>query len=162
MAKAILLIGKVASGKSHYAARYAKQNRAMILSCDDLFLTLFDGCLGGRHQDMQRRAYAFFCGQAVRLARLGIDALLDFGFWTAESRAAAVAFFEGQGIPAELRYFETDDALRRRRLAARNRQREASQSREYIIDETMLERFDAMFEPPGENETAIYMNGLDK
>lgn len=162
MAKAVLLAGKIASGKSHYAQLYARRKQAMILSCDDLFLTLFDGCLGDRHREMERRAYQFFYRQAVQLVRLGIDALLDFGFWTAESRAEAVAFFSEQGIPVEIWYFETEDSLRKQRLAARNQRRQSSKTREYIIDEAMLARFDAQFEPPGEAEHVIYIKHIDK
>jgi len=162
MAKAVLLIGKIASGKSYCAERYARRNRAMVLSCDDLFLTLFEDCLGETHREMERRACEFFCIQAVQLVRLGIDALLDFGFWTAQSRAAASAFFEEHGIPVEAWFFETDDTLRKQRLAARNKQREASNSREYIIDDDMLRHFDAIFEAPDETEAIIYINSLDK
>jgi predicted kinase len=158
MAKAILLMGKIASGKSHYAENYTWHNRAMILSCDELFYTLFDGCLGEKHREMERRAYEFFCGQAVQLVRLGIDALLDFGFWTTDSRMKATAFFEGQGVPMEIWYFETEDGLRRQRLAERNKQRQAARRWEYIIDEDMLGRFDAIFEPPGKKEQVIRIN----
>jgi len=160
MAKAILLMGKIASGKSHYAAQYAQENQAAILSCDELFYALFDGCPGEElHQELLRRAYEFFCGQAAELVRLGIDALLDFGFWSAESREKALTFFEAQGIPAELLYFEVEDTLRRHRLEERNRQRQAAPRGEYIIDSDMLAHFDAMFQPPGENENFTQIVG---
>ena len=161
MAKAILLMGKIASGKSHYAAQYAQENRAIILSCDELFYALFDGCPGEElHQELLRRAYEFFCGQAVDLVHLGVDALLDFGFWSMESREKALAFFEAQGIPAELWYFDVEDMLRRQRLSERNKQRQTAPRWEYIIDSDMLVHFDAMFQPPGEHET--FMQIIDK
>jgi len=150
--KVILLTGKIASGKSYYAENYVKNNRAMILSCDDLILALFDDCLGEEHQKIEQRAFTFFYNQAVQLANLGIDALLDFGFWTHESRIEACKFFEKQGIETETWYFEIDDELRKNRLNERNKKLQESQGnrREYIIDSKMLERFDAMYEVPDE------------
>jgi len=159
-AKVVLLTGKIASGKSYYAERYVQHNQAIILSCDDLFLALFDDCLGENHQQMEKRAYTFFCNQAVQLVRLGIEVLLDFGFWTTASRMTACSFFKKQGIETEIWFFETDDMIRKSRLEERNKlhRAAANERREYIIDNDMLEKFDSWYQPPDETEDVKYIS----
>ena len=43
-----ILCGRVAAGKSFLAAQ-AEREGALVLSCDQLMLTVFDGCLGAQH-----------------------------------------------------------------------------------------------------------------
>ena len=49
MAKAMLICGRICSGKSHYAALLHDRENAVILSCDELTFALFDGQLGEAH-----------------------------------------------------------------------------------------------------------------
>lgn len=153
MAKAYLLCGKVASGKTHYALEHKKSGPAVLLSCDDLFLELFDGCIGPeQHQQAERRAFRFFYGQAKQFLEMGLDVLLDFGFWTKESRDTALAFFRQNGLEAELLYFDPPDRLRVSRLKDRNARLQKSGRREYLIDEAKLAFLDQRFETPKAGE----------
>ena len=55
MAEVILLCGKIAVGKTTYAAYLQRNRNAVVLSCDELMLSLFDSCLGDKHDDTVKR-----------------------------------------------------------------------------------------------------------
>lgn len=152
MAKVYILIGKIASGKTHFVRKLKKSENVMQLSCDDLFLTLFDGCLGEKHDDIQNKAYQFFNGQAVQLVNMGISVALDFGFWTAESRKIVKDFYKEKGIETVSVYFDIPEDIRIERLENRNQQLINSKKREYIIDNILRKKLDEKFEAPTSNE----------
>lgn len=161
MAKVYLLIGKIASGKTHFAMQLKQQQPLMLLSCDDLLLTLFDHCLGDKHQQIEQKAYRFLFEQAVQLAEMGMDSALDFGFWTAESRREARQFFASHGVQTVWVYCNPPELVRLQRLQQRNQQRAckalSSGRREYIIDQPTLQRLDSRFEPPTPDEYHILL-----
>lgn len=152
MPKVYILCGKIASGKTTYAKSLKEKNKAMILSCDDLMLTLFDGCLGEKHNDIVDRCSRFFNNQAEELISIGIDAVLDFGYWTKLERTKAKEYFIAKNIPVELHYLKIPENLRLERLIARNQSLSTSSKREYIIDDELRNYLDAKFEEPTADE----------
>ncbi len=158
MAKVWLLCGKIASGKTHFAKEQRKKKKAVLLSCDDLMLTLFDSCLGKRHNEVKKKCLRFLFGQAEQLVGLGLDVMIDSGFWRRDERNWALQYFQTRNILTLLCYFDVPEKLRRARLLERNRLLLDSQRREYIIDEDMLKRFDFMFEIPSMDEIDCLVN----
>lgn len=154
MATVYMLCGMVASGKSTLATRLHQQG-AMILSCDELMLHMFDHCLGAQQRTMESRALQFLQEQAAALWELGIDSVLDHGFWYRADREAAQAFFRERGIPVVLYHVSASQENRRARLAQRNERLRLSSRREYIVEDAMQKRFDTWFEPPLPVEKAI-------
>ncbi len=152
MAKVIILVGKIASGKTTWVNDRKKQKQMMLLSCDDLMLNLFAGCLGEKHGETERRCLKFLFGQAVELTEMGIDVVLDSGFWTKASRKAAKEYFAAMGIETNTYYFKIPDETRIDRLERRNEQLAQSTKREYIIEKSLLARLDKNFEEPLPNE----------
>ncbi|NMB30721.1 MAG: ATP-binding protein [Clostridiales bacterium] len=152
MAEVMILIGRIASGKTHYAKELKEHKELMLLSCDDLMLTLFDGCLGEKHRDIEDRCYTFLFGQAEQLISMGIDVALDFGFWTAKSRKNVKKYFKERNIKTKTIYFNPPKEVRESRLAKRNQILSSSTRREYIIDPPLLEKLDAKFEEPTSEE----------
>lgn len=148
----IILCGMIASGKTTYANKLKAQGNTVVLSVDDLMLTLFDGCLGPKHDQTAARCIKFLCRQAVDLAKLGINVVLDYGFWLAQERQMALSYFEKEGIPARLYYLKTPEQVRIQRLIARNEKLKGSKERVYIIDESLRTKLDAKFQPPDEGE----------
>lgn len=147
-----ILIGKVASGKTHYANKLAKENGVVPLSNDDLILTMFDSCLGDKHDEITSRASLYLFGVAKKLYEMGISSSLDFGFWSKESRISAKEFFEKNNIKTKTMYFNPDDSVRKQRLMARNKSLLNSPKREYIIEGELLERLDGKFIEPDRAE----------
>lgn len=155
MAKVYLPIGRIAAGKTAWAREREARGECLVLSCDDLLLTLFDGCLGDKHAETEQRCLTFLFDAAARLTALGLDAVVDSGFWTAQSRAFARAFFQHRGIETVFVYFDVAFAVRRERLLRRNASLASSARREFIIDEDALARFDLRFEEPACDEYDI-------
>ena len=154
MATVYMVCGQVASGKSTLAARLARQG-AMVLSCDELMLTMFDHCLGERQREMESRALRFLEEQAAALWTLGVDSVLDHGFWYRDEREAARAYFQERGIPVVLYHVSAPSETRQARLEKSNEHLRQSSRREYIVNDEMRRRFDAWFEPPLPSEMAI-------
>ncbi len=152
MANVILLCGRIASGKSTLAQKLQRRGRAVLLSCDELMLTLFDQCLGARHDAVLERCSRYLFSVAEQVTAAGADAVLDFGFWTKSSREQAKAYFEKKGIEVELWYLPVEREEQRKRLARRNEQLKDSPRREYIIGEELFCRLDAKFQEPSSRE----------
>ena len=156
MATVYMLCGMVASGKSTLATRLHRQG-AMVLSCDELMLHMFDHCLGAEQRAMESRALRFLEEQAAALWELGIDSVLDHGFWYWADREAARAFFSERGIPVVLYHVSASEENRRDRLARRNEGLRRSPRREYIVEDAMRRRFDEWLEPPLPKEEAVFI-----
>jgi len=78
MAVIYLLCGRVGSGKSTYAKKLKELHQAMILSCDDLMLSLFDEHLGDQHQHIHRKSTAYLYHLAEELISIDVNVVLDF------------------------------------------------------------------------------------
>jgi hypothetical protein len=92
-----LMCGKIAAGKTTEAEKIAK-NGAVLLSCDELMLTVFTECLGSKHAETERRCLRYLFKTAKQLGEKGVDSVIDAGFWTRDERAEAEAFFKTAGI----------------------------------------------------------------
>lgn len=152
MAEVIMLCGKIASGKTTYANRLHKECGAVILSCDDLMLTLFDHCLGDKHDDTVARCSRYLNSLAEQIVRGGLDAVLDFGYWRKTERTAGKAYFTSRGISVSLHYLECEEETRIKRLEERNKALATAPGRVYLIDEELRKRLDFKFEPPSSEE----------
>ena len=149
MAKVYILIGKIASGKTTWAEQ---QEKMMLLSCDNMLLELFDGCLGDKHKETERRCHSFLFGQAEKLVKMDINAALDSGFWTKSSRRSAKDYFREKGIEVVTVYFKIPDEVRKERLQLRNALLSGSTKREFIIHSDLLRKLDRDFEEPSAEE----------
>ncbi|MDO4563828.1 MAG: ATP-binding protein [Clostridia bacterium] len=149
-----LLCGRIASGKSTYAASLD----AVTLSCDELMLSLFDSCLGSKHNDVYKKCEEYFYTLSLDILKRGADVCLDFGFSTKAEREHARSFYSAEAANVRLVYFDVPRRERILRLEERNRKLKNSTRREYIITEQMLDRFDSGFEEPTDEEDFEYGN----
>lgn len=157
-----LLCGRVAAGKSHLARRMEAEG-ALILSCDEMMLTLYDHCLGPeRHDEAALRCLHFLFSVAARASAQGVDTVVDYGLWLRSERDAARDYFRGRGIPYRILVVETPQELRFQRLAQRNETLRNAAERVYLIEGALLERMDAKWQPPGPEETDLtYFENLE-
>ncbi|WP_432468159.1 AAA family ATPase [Agarivorans sp. Z349TD_8] len=145
-----LLCGKVASGKTTYARKQVQQGRAILLSLDELHLSIF-GSEPTREQidDSYDSCCAYQQNLALKLLNLGIDVYIDWGFWSRAARVQAKRFFEAQGMVVSMIYFSLTDEER----LARNRLRNAgSDPHSFKIEEKDVSLFDSYFETPSPEE----------
>ncbi len=116
-----LMCGRIAAGKTTEAGRIAERG-AVLLSCDELMLTVFTECLGTKHAVTERRCLRYLFKMAKQLDEKGIDTVIDAGFWTREERAEAEAFFKASDISIEWKKIETPVEIRRQRIKTRYEQ----------------------------------------
>lgn len=152
MAKAILVCGMVASGKSTYAKRLEKERSAVILSCDELMLSLFPMYLGDRHQEIVSKTEDYLFTVALRILRAGTNVILDYGFWRKDERVSARRAFAEHGFATELHYVKVPRALWETGIAQRNGRVEKGEEKSYFIDDTMKKLFLERFEEPEQEE----------
>ncbi len=154
-----LICGKIASGKTTLAARLRQERRAVLLSCDEVMLALFDERLGQRHDEVAARTQAYLLRKAAEIAGAGIPVILDWGFWTRREREEVTRFFRSRDIPTEWMYVDATEARRSENLRGRNSDVRAGRSRAYFIDDAIAEKCTALFEAPERDEVDVWIDG---
>lgn len=155
MAEVYMLSGKIASGKTTYAKRLAKEKRAVILSVDEITLALFDEHIGDKHDEYVERCENYLFEKSVEIIETGINVVLDWGFWTRREREYAKDFYGKRGIGAEFYFIETDGKTWRKRVEKRNGEILRGEVRAYYVDENLAKKFEAIYEPPETDEAGI-------
>lgn len=150
--KVILLCGKLCAGKTTYARRLAPEIGAVILSVDEIMLSLFGQHLGDDHDRIAALTRDYLLRKSLEILHNGIPVILDWGFWTKADRTATRAFYESHGIPCELHYLDVPDDLWASNIAARNAQVEADPTAAYYVDENLLKKLEGRFEMPDDLE----------
>lgn len=147
--KIILLIGKICTGKTTYAASLPG---TMLISCDQLMQTLFPGGCGEHHDALALRARQYLYALARQTADAGVTPVLDFGFWNPEMRREAADALAGYAL--DWRYLDITEAEWARRIAKRNADILAGQAdpAAYYVDEGLLDKVNRLFLPPTEEE----------
>lgn len=157
LAKVIAICGKICSGKSHYAKELKEKEKAVILSCDELCRGLFDEDLGEKHDETVSRIQRYLRKKAIELVSVGCNVILDWGFWSAESRISLTAFFALYGVPCQWHYLEIDDQIWQEYIALRNRKiLNGEEKEDYYVDDGLLNKFLQSWEAPSREEIHIW------
>lgn len=156
MAKALLICGKIASGKSVYAEQIKREENAVMLSVDELVLSILGNDLGGKHDEITDRIQAYLFAKSLEIIRAGANVLLDWGFWTREKRSAARTFYESRGILCEFHYIDTPDEVWRRNIELRNRAVAEGKTSAYFVDEGLMRKLESLFEVPDREEIDVW------
>jgi len=150
-----VLCGRVAVGKS-FLAEQMKQAGTLVLSCDDMMLTLFEHCLGPENHDkMALRCLKYLFSVAIQEAKLGRDVVVDYGMWLRRERDLAREIFQQAGLDYRFLLVETEEETRLRRLKRRNEGLRNVGRRVYLIEGELLARMDAKWQPIGSDETDV-------
>ena len=156
MAKVLLICGKIASGKSIYAERIKKQENAVMLSVDELVLSVLGSDLGEKHDEITNRVQAYLFAKSLDIVRAGTNVLLDWGFWTKERRSAARAYYQAHGIECEFHYIDVPDAVWHRNIAIRNQAVLDGKTDAYYVDEGLMLKLQSLFEAPDRSEIDVW------
>ena len=152
MPKVIMTCGKLCSGKTTYAKKLQKEGKAVILSIDEIMLTVFGQDAGEKHDEYVARIKRYLYQKALEIISNGLDVILDWGFWTKEERAYARSFFGSNGITNEFHFIDIDYGEWCRRIENRNQDVLANNSDAYYVDEGLSEKFNSIFEKPDPSE----------
>ena len=143
----VLLCGLPASGKTTLARKLADAYCAVRLNPDDwesaLDVDPFD-------EGFQSRLEAEFWELTQRLLVLGTPVVLDWGFWARSERDEKRAVARTLGVAVELRFLDAPYDELVRRVVARHA------TGGIAITERHMERYRGIFEPPTDDELALY------
>ncbi len=141
--------GKICCGKTTYARRLSEERNAVILSIDDVMLSLFPEGAGEMHDMYVLRVEKYLLSLSLRILRTGVDVILDWGLWTAEQRRRIRLFYQEQGVKSEIHYLRISPAEWERRIIRRNSNPDADA---YFVDEGLIQKVDKCFKEPASDE----------
>lgn len=156
MAQIFMICGRICCGKSTFSKQLAKENKAVILSVDEITL-LFGQYLGDAHDEFVTKTENYLLEKAVECVQNGISVVLDWGFWQKSQRNSVKQFFTGMNIATQLYYIDVADDVWHSRLKQRNIAVAAGKSDAYYIDTNILTKFESRFEKPDDTEIDVYV-----
>jgi predicted kinase len=143
----VLLCGLPASGKTTLARAIADAYGAVRLNPDEWELALdvdpFD-------EGFQARLEAAFWELTQRLLVLGTSVVLEWGFWARSERDEKREAARTLGVAVELRFLDTPYEELVRRVGDRHAEGGLA------ITERHMERYRSKFQPPTDDELALY------
>ena len=141
-----LMVGLPGVGKTTLALDLAQSLPALRLSADDLQLALYgDDVAHPDHNARHDAIEAALWPLALGALRAGVDAILDFGFWSRDERqhlralAAAAGFGSALQVPPD-----PGPVTRLQRIAGRKVG--------FTVTAADMAGYEALYEPPGPDE----------
>lgn len=156
MAKVIMTCGKICCGKSTYARQLQSAGNAVILSIDEVTLSLFPEGAGEMHDTYVRRAEQYLLSLSLQIQRSGTDVILDWGLWTRAQRDRLRTFYTEHGVEYEIHYLRISREEWERRIRNRNG-KQAEDLSAYYVDEGLLRKVENLFEEPSAEESDIFI-----
>jgi len=157
MAKVILICGKICSGKTTYAQKLCRTLPAVLLSVDELMLTMFGQHAGEKHDLYAACSRSFLLEKSLDLLRCNVDVVIDWGFWTEAGRREVKDFYTEHKFPHEFHYIDIDEETWLLRLDKRNQDVLDGKTKAYFVDENLALKFKSRFEAPGDNEIDVWI-----
>jgi predicted kinase len=144
------MCGLPCAGKTTLAKQLEQERSALRLTPDEWITRLFGVDLTLEALDAARDPVeAVLWDLAARVLVLGVDVVLDFGFWSRAERDDFRSRAAHLGARSELHFLDMPEEELLARLAARNAQ---LPSGTFWIDEDRLTRWSRRFEPPTVDE----------
>ena len=159
MAKVIAICGKVCSGKSYYASSLKDKENAVILSCDDVTMTLFDNELGDNHDVMAKKIMTHLKDVSIKIYNTGTNVILDWGFWSKKDREELTEFYKTKNIPIEWHYICVDDKTWEKNIKERNKRiEEGNGGSDFHVGEGLKTKVLSRWNEPTPAEIDIWIN----
>lgn len=150
MPKLILMCGLPCSGKTTLAKQLAEELPALRVSPDEWITTLYGSSPEKKTlDDMRYPVEALGWQVAEQALRLGLNVILDYGFWSKEERDDYRARGTEIGADVEIRYISVDLPSLQLRLEERNANLPEGT---FDIAQEDLRKWFTMFEEPTEKE----------
>jgi predicted kinase len=84
----------------------------------------------------------------MRAAQLGLDVVVDFGFWGRDERSALRWIADSLGVRAQVEYLPVELGEQRRRITERT----ATETRQFEMSDEELEQWQGQFQAPDTEE----------
>ena len=108
MAKVIMTCGKICCGKTTYARKLEEELGAVVLSIDEVMLTLFPDGAREMHDTYALRTEQYLLSLSLEILRSGTDVILDWGLWTRAQRDRLREFYRANHFQSEIHYLRID------------------------------------------------------
>jgi predicted kinase len=156
MAKIMLICGKICVGKSTYSKKLMFEEKAVRLNPDEIMKTICGEFLGDRHEEILLQTLNFIYKKAIEIYAIGINVIIDGGFWQRRYRDEAKQYFMEHNITPEWHYIDINDDLWMKNIEKRNREVESGISEDYYVDQNILSKFSDLADKPNFNEIDIW------
>jgi hypothetical protein len=144
------MCGLPGSGKTTLAKQLERERRALRLTPDEWIVRLFGSALTPPTLDWCREPVeSVQWSVAERALGLGVNVILDFGFWTRREREDFRGRAAGLGVASELHFLDVPRAALLSRLESRNA---ALPPYAFRVTGAQLDSWWALFEPPTGDE----------
>jgi len=145
-----LTCGLPCSGKTTMGKALELERSALRLSPDEWITTLYGSQISGKELDAARDPVERALWElAARVLVLGLDVILEYGFWSRSEREEFRRRAMRLGARSELHFADAPREELMRRLAKRNAQLPPGT---FWIDEERLQSWIQLFEPPTAEE----------
>ena len=153
MATLHLMVGLPGSGKTTLARELEADYSALRLTVDEWHVRLFGMDVNddsgeadfSTHNARHAALESLLWETAVKVLTLGVDVILDFGFWTRRERDELRARARNLGVGFKIHFADVSEELLLERIKARNRQ---LPSGTFHIPEDKLKEWIRLFEAP--------------
>lgn len=156
MPKVILICGKLCSGKTTYAKKLVKENNAILLSCDEIMLTLLGPYCGDIFDEMQEKTMKYLFKKSLEVVAIGIDVIIDSGFWLKAKREEVTEFYRQNGITPKWHYIDVSHEIWLKNVEKRNNAVEKAETNDYNVDDNLANKCLSMFEEPTPDEIDVW------
>lgn len=156
MATLHLMVGLPGSGKTTYARNHAKEWNALVLTPDVWHTALFgDDFFGAdqrpEHDARHSRIEHLMWQTAGELLHMGVNVVLDFGFWAKSEREELRHWAQSFGAGCQVHYMDVPLEEILYRLDKRNVQNNGDV---FQVKPEDIQKWADQFEPPDPNELA--------
>lgn len=148
-----LIVGLPGAGKTVRARELAAAQGALRLTPDEWQQAIFaaDGPSGWRSAERAAhrvRLEGKLIEAGLRAASLGVEVVLDFGFWSRDERSALRWAAAELGVPSRVVYLPVEYEEQRRRVARRR----AEDPQQFAMSDEELRSWHLQFEAPDTDE----------
>lgn len=147
-----LMVGLPCSGKTTFAKRLEKEEGALRFTPDEWQLRLFHRRVYDAHSDhdiMHDRIEKIMWDMAADALRLGVNVILDFGFWAKAERDDLRLRARQMGVGFKIHFMDVPkDEL----LTRMSRRHEDDAYTTFVCETKYMEQWYASFQAPGEDE----------
>ena len=150
MATLHLMVGLPCSGKTALAQKIELEQMALRLTPDEWHVGLFgQDATESEHDTRHNLIESMLWNIASRALALGMNVILDFGFWAREEREDYRLRAKQLGAGSEVHFLDVPEDELMRRLAVRNSQ---PSRKAFHIPETSMKPWIAFFQRPTTDE----------